>query len=116
MAGRLPNELKNRAKRFAYDALDVFEGLLKQNEIARIVGRQMFRSGTAVAAHLREASQARSRAEFLSKMGGAAMEVDECAMWFEMLRDKCGILHLDGIIQEAYELPAIFNAIIRNSK
>lgn len=50
----------------------------------------MLRSGTSVAAHVREASRARSDAEFISKLGGALQEADETILWLELLREECG--------------------------
>jgi len=41
-----------------------------------VLGKQLLRSGTSVAAHTREASRARSEDEFVSKLGGALQEAD----------------------------------------
>jgi four helix bundle protein len=49
----------------------LFVVLKKTNdEVARVLGRQLLRSGTSVGAHHREASRARSDNEFISKMEG----------------------------------------------
>ncbi len=75
----------------------------------------MLRSSTSVAAHIREASRARSTAEFISKLGGALQEIDESQLWLELLREDCGI---DATItktleNESDELIAIFTSIVR---
>ena len=57
----------------------------------RVLGKQLLRSGTSVAAHVREASRARSDLEFVSKLGGALQEADESALWLELLREECAI-------------------------
>ena len=71
-----------------------------------------------MAAHVREASRARSDEEFVSKLGGALQEADESALWLELLREDCGIeasltLPLE---REASELMAIFTTMINKTK
>ena len=68
-----------------------FVELPKQREEVRILGKQLLRSGTSVAAHAREASRARSGSEFCSKLDGLLQEADESHLWLELLRDDCGI-------------------------
>ena len=50
-----------------------------------MLGKQVLRSGTSVAANYREASRARSDAEFVSKLGIVEQELDETIMWLELL-------------------------------
>ena len=54
-----------------------------RTEVAAI-GKQMLRSGTSVAANYREASRARSDAEFISKIELCAQEADETSLWLEL--------------------------------
>src|SRR5687767_2203998 len=74
-----------------------------------LLGRQLLRSGTSVGAHLREASRARSDAEFCSKLEGTLQELDETQLWIELLRDDCGIgaQALEELHHEANELIAV---------
>jgi hypothetical protein len=51
--------------------------LPKEREEVRVLGKQLLRSGTSVAAHAREASRARSDAESCSKLEGLLQEADE---------------------------------------
>ena len=71
--------------------------LPKTREEVRILGKQLLRSGTSVAAHVREASHARSDEEFVSKLGGALQEADESLLWLELLREECGIAPADTL-------------------
>ena len=66
---------------------------------------------------LGEAARARSKAEFISKLGGALQEADETQLWLELLREECGIdcSLTTPIEQEADELMAIFTTIIRRT-
>lgn len=78
----------------------------------------MLRSGTSVAANYREASRARSKADFVSKVETCAQEADETQMWLELLRDSCEIKHplVLKLWKESDELIAIFVTMARNAK
>lgn len=91
--------------------------LPKDREEVRVCGRQMLRSGTSVAAHVREASRARSDAEFISKLGGALQEADETQLWLELLSEECGIKqeHTQPMITESDELISIITTIVRRT-
>jgi len=76
------------------------------------LGRQVLRSGTAVAANYRSACRARSRADFVSKIGITVEEADETAFWLELIVDA-GIVKeskLESLRAEANELVRIFQA------
>lgn len=68
--GRLTLEFRDRAKGFAAMAIRLYVKLPMDREEVRVCGKQLLRAGTSVAAHVREASRARSDAEFISKLGG----------------------------------------------
>ncbi len=76
--------LRDRTKQFA---LRVFRphSSFPKSTAAQIMGKQVLRSGTSVAANFREASRARSDAEFIAKLGIAEQELDETTLWFELL-------------------------------
>jgi four helix bundle protein len=76
--------LKERTKNFAVRILRMWRHL-PQGEEARVVGRQLLRSGTSVAANYRAACRARSKAEFISKLGTVVEEMDETAFWLELM-------------------------------
>lgn len=111
---RLSDELRNRTKAFASASIRLFSAIPKQREEVRIVGKQMVRSGTSVAAHAREASRARSDAEFCSKLDGLLQEADETQLWLELLREDCGVAddRIAMMHSEANELMAIFTAMV----
>jgi four helix bundle protein len=87
-------------------------------EEIRVLGKQLLRSGTSVAAHVREASRARSDDEFVSKLGGALQEADESALWLELLREECAVdPNLTKPLEtESCELMAIFITMINRTK
>ena len=116
--GRLPEEFRERTKSFAAQTIRLFVKLPKTREEVRLAGKQLLRSGTSVAAHVREASRARSEDEFVSKLGGALQEVDESALWLELLREECGIdaALTNPLEQEASQLLAILITMINRTK
>jgi four helix bundle protein len=77
-------ELQERTKKFAIDIIRAFTALPKTDE-ARVFGRQFLRSGTAVAANYRATCRARSKAEFISKLGVVVEETDETDFWLDLL-------------------------------
>jgi len=85
---------------------------------AQVLAKQLLRCGTAVAANYRAACRARSRAEWLAKIGIVVEEADESVFWLEMLLD-CGILpagRLEDLLCEARQLAAIFTASRRTAR
>jgi four helix bundle protein len=81
-------------------------GVLPKEVEAQIMGKQVLRSGTSVAANYREASRSRSTAEFIAKMGIVEQELDETLLWLELLTES-GIVpaqKLAGLHQETEEL------------
>ncbi|MGA2987458.1 MAG: four helix bundle protein [Terriglobia bacterium] len=106
-----PEELRQRTKVFALRVIKLFRAL-PNKEDARVLGKQVLRSGTAVAANYRSACRARSRADFISKIGITVEEADESAFWLELLIDA-GIVkraRLEDLLVEANELVRIFQA------
>ena len=60
-------DLRKRTKDFALRVIRLYGSLLNATE-AQVMGKQVLRSGTSVGAHYREATRARSPAEFISKI------------------------------------------------
>jgi four helix bundle protein len=110
-------DLKDRTKDFALRIIKMYTALPKSPE-AKILGGQILRSGTSVGANYREASQGRSKAEFVAKMGDCLKEIDETTYWLELLieGDIISKNKLSGLLQESNELTAIFVTIIKNAK
>ena len=94
-------QLRERTKAFALRVVRLFRSLPRATE-AQVIGKQLLRSGTSVAANYRAACRARSKAEFVAKIGIVLEEVDESVLWIEMLSDA-GILkkeRLDQLLNE----------------
>src|SRR5581483_11018517 len=115
-----PEELRQRTKQFALRVMRLFRSLRGSDE-ARTIGRQLLRCGTSVAANYRAACRARSRCEFIARLGIVVEEADETMFWLELLVDA-GIVKeqlLKPLYREAQELTALFTAAqhtARNNK
>jgi four helix bundle protein len=105
------DELKKRTKDFAIQIVLLWR-ILPRSEEARVIGKQLLRSGTSIAANYRAVCRSRSRAEFIARMGIVLEESDETVLWIELLGET-GILKKDSIstiLKESNELLAIFAA------
>lgn len=111
---RLSEELRVRTQKYASEIVRFFVELPRNREEVRVLGRQLLRSGTSVAAHAREASRSRSNSEFCSKLDTLLQEADESQLWLELLRDDCGISgrQMDGLLRETSELLAVFTSMV----
>ena len=104
-------ELKQRTKKFALRILKLINALPKTME-RRSIGNQLVRSGTSVGANYRAACRARSKAEFISRLGTVEEEADESAFWLEIIIEH-GLLRkhrVEDLLKEANELVAIMVA------
>jgi len=81
-----PEEMKKRTKIFAIEIIKLCR-ILPKNQESRLISNQLFRAGTSVAANYRAACRARSRAEFISKMGIVEEEADESLFWLELVKE-----------------------------
>ena len=114
---RTSTELRDRTKAYASSIVRLYVGLPRRPEVS-VLGHQLLRSGTSVASNFREASRARSTAEFVSKLDTCIQEADESDLWLELLRDDCGI-DSDGLgklLAETNELISIFVTMVKRSK
>jgi four helix bundle protein len=115
---RITGELRSRSKAFASSIVRAFVSLPRQREEVAVLGKQLLRSGTSVAAHVREASRARSDAEFCSKLDALLQEADETQLWLELLIEDCQIQlpEMPLIHREAGEIIAIFTTIVSKTR
>ncbi len=111
------NELKERTKKFALSIIQLASSIPRKPE-ARIIRDQIIRSGTSVGANYRAACRARSKAEFVSKIGLVEEEADETAYWLELLGESglVGDVQAVVLLKEAHELVTIFSASRRTAK
>jgi four helix bundle protein len=109
--------LKKRTKEFAKRIICLCRNLPRTRE-GRLIGDQIFRSGTSVGANYRAACRGRSKAEFIAKMGIVLEEADETQYWLELIveTDMVKLPRLEPLMQESRELVAIFVASMNTAK
>src|SRR4029077_1235566 len=103
-----PEELRDRTKAFALRIIRLFR-LLSYRTDAQVLGKQLLRCGTSVAANYRAVCRARLKAEFIARIGIVAEEADEVILWMELLTES-GIIkpeRTEALLKEAKELAAI---------
>jgi len=110
-------DLAERTKAFALRVMRLFCALPKSTQ-AQVIGKQVLRSGTSVGANYRETRRARSKAEFLAKIGDSLKELDETAYWLELLSesDIVSAPKLEPLQNETEQLLAIFTTIAKKTK
>jgi four helix bundle protein len=110
-------DLKERTKRFALEIIKLVEGLPK-SKVSDVLGTQILKSGTSVGANYRSACRARSRADFISKMGIVEEEVDETLYWLELLVGAKLVEQnqVQYLMNEADEITAIVVSSIKTAK
>ena len=77
----------------------------------QVIGRQLAKSATSVGANYRACCNARSRAEFIAKLGVVVEEIDESLYWLEVMTGSqllSSSSELLSIHVEAAQLRAIF--------
>jgi len=109
--------LRDRTKRFALSVIHLCEGL-PRDDTSRIIGRQLLRSGSSVGANYRAVCRARSKPDFISKLGVVLEEADESAFWIELLLDagKTASDQASALLRETKELVAIFTSSIKTAR
>jgi four helix bundle protein len=110
-------EMKKRTKAFAIRIIQFYRSLPKTDE-ACVLGRQILRSGTSVAANYRAVCRAKSRPDFISKLGTVVEESDESLLWLELF-EEAGLVStgkLKTLKQEAEELLRIFSRSLNTSR
>ncbi len=111
------DELKARTKTYALRVIRLVAAL-PTSLTARRMGDQLLRSGTSVAANYRAAARAKSRADFISKLGTVEEECDESLFWMELLHES-GLIaarRVQSLMAEGNEILAIVVASIRTAK
>ena len=110
-------QFKNRTKAFAIDVIQFIKSLPRTNS-SMIIGKQLFRCATSVGANYRSACRARSRADFIAKMGIVEEECDESMYWMELLIDinEADPKFVGDLIREADEISSMVVASIKTAR
>jgi four helix bundle protein len=107
-------QFKDRTRQLALRVIKLTEAL-PRGETARVIGRQLLRSGTSVGANYRAACRARSTADMIAKLGIVEEEADETLYWLELLvaTRLMPAVKLHALMDEADEILAMTVASIK---
>lgn len=109
-------ELRERTKQFALKIMTLYS-TLPQHQLTWVLGKQLLRSGTSVGANYREAFRARSKAEYVAKIGLCVQELDETSYWLELLQEAklADQEQLTPLLDEINQLIAIFTTLAKKN-
>jgi len=103
--------MQDRTKQFSLRVLKLVSAL-PENTQGRAIANQLVRSGMSVGANYRSACRARSRADFINKLGIVEEEADECAFWIELIIESGSLpkKSVQPLLNEANDLVSIIVA------
>jgi len=109
--------LQERMKRLGL-AVIIMTEKLPSKRAANVISAQIVRSGTSPGANYRAACRARSKAEFIAKMGIVEEEMDETLYWLEVLVEARFLSAVDAepLSKEGNELLSIVVASIQTAR
>lgn len=108
-------ELLDRTRQFAIGVFKLVEKLPK-SEASKVIGYQLLKSSSSVAANYRAANKAKSKADFINKLKIVLEESDESNFWLTFIPDVDLLKsdkEIDFLIKESDEFIAIFTASIK---
>jgi four helix bundle protein len=110
-------ELKARTKKYALRVIKLTDAL-PSTRAGNHIAVLLLRSGTSVGSNYRAVCRARSRADFIAKLGIVEEEADESLYWMELLIEA-GLqkaTRLQSLMQEGAEILAIVCASINTAR
>ncbi len=116
-----PKDLQRRTKIFAIRIIKLVK-FLEKDSVAKIIGKQILRSGTSVATNYRASCRAKSARDFISKISIVMEESDETLFWLELLEESnlVNAKTIADLKDEANQITAIMTAsktsAIKNQK
>jgi four helix bundle protein len=112
-----PEELKTRTKAFTLRIIRLCESL-PETPTVKMIRNQLLRCGSSVGANYRAACRARSKADFVSKMGIVEEEADETVYWMELLVDADIVkrARIADLLDEANQILSIVISSIKTAK
>ena len=111
-------DLEDRTKKFHVDVIKLCD-LLPRTPAGFETAKQVIRSAGSVGANYRSTRRAKSTPDFIYKIEMVLEEADETHYWLEIIKQAGLVVNndsLDTLIQEAFELTAIFTASAKTIK
>ena len=110
-------QMKKKTKDFAKEIIKLCRKLPKNRE-GNLIGNQIFRSGTSVAANYRSACRAKSKPDFIAKLSIVEEESDETCFWLELIKEMeiLQMPEIDTLIKENDEIISIIVSSIKTAR
>lgn len=109
-------DIRERASQFAIKIVKAYQAL-SRNEVARVIGRQLLRSGTAVGANISEAQAGFTRQDFAHAMNIARKEALETKYWLELMAQcNASSAEFAELAAECDEISRILTAIVKKTQ
>lgn len=111
-------DLKKRAYLYALKIIEFIDRLQRNDSVSRIIGDQLIRSGTSIAANIIEAQSASSKKDFINYYNHSLKSANESILWIRLLSDSHRIeeQESENILQETNEIANILAASILTMK
>ena len=109
--------LKTKSFALAKEIVFFYKSLVNDQR-EYVMSKQMLRSGTAVAALIRESKNAESNADFIHKMAIAQKECDETLFWLELIYETgyCEKKHFEQLHSKTDEVLRMLKSAIITTK
>lgn len=107
-------DIKFRTRAYALRSVKL-AGSFPKNNLGDVIGRQLIKSSTSVAANYRAACSARSKADFINKLGIVEEEADETLFWIEFSADA-GLTKTELITDLLKEGKEILSIVVASKK
>ena len=110
-------DICDRTRAFALRIIKLYQVLVK-DEVGRVLGKQLLRSGTSIGANVEEAQAGHSKADFTFKLNIALKEARETRYWLTLIQDAELIPsnRLASILEETEEIIKILYTIIQKNR
>ena len=109
--------MKKRTKNFAKEIILLCRKLPNNRE-GNLIGNQIFRSETSVAANYRSACRAKSKPDFIAKLSIVEEEADETLFWLELIKEMeiLQMPEIDALMKENDEIISIIVSSIKTAR
>ncbi len=110
------NPIKEKSYAFALRTIKLYKHIT--NKYDNVIAKQLLRSGTSIGANIKEAIQAQSKADFISKLSIALKEASESEYWIQLLGDADYLSEAEAksILTDCQELIKLLTSIIKTAK
>lgn len=109
--------IADKSFRFAVKVVELYK-VLTDSKKEYVLSKQLLRSGTSIGANIKEAQEAQSKNDFISKMSIALKEAVETEYWIELMRETqyLDVEQAEVMLSDLGEIIKMINKIIKTTK